>query len=353
MSIKLKILEFENTNVKQENIELKNKITSLNENSTGRLMEKIKELEFQIKLVHEENANLKIFLKNNEITIQHFKKISNINENNNLIDKKNDENCKSSSFEQKNSDQCNICNNNVNNLEDISKCRLCFNLSVICKSCTLKCSFCKESFCMNHLNTCGICDILACRGDTNICEGCNRNVCRKCFDIDVFCSNCEWIFEKNSKDKLIIIEENGYLCKTYNTSNCMASAVLGNKKFSVGVHKWRLKIKSPICKMTDFGILIFQNLHEVNSFENCNSNIANAVNKSNKISIKQLGTVSFNKNISEIYFCLHLINNEKKFQIDIGDHKLKFDLSGHYFLPYFILCNNSILLTHHFVISNK
>jgi hypothetical protein len=392
-------------------------------------------LENEITKIKEENCNLKVFIENNNLTINELRKKINLknfnpynsqlnetnekvinkleetqspennyysfkDEPNNSLDGKGSPNI-SQILHNVNNTQLNISDNNINtssqklNQQNVSKisiknytcaictqevsiktstkCKICKD--VICLYCKDNCFICFQNFCSAHIKNCEKCTNTVCRGDISVCDGCNSAHCRKCFDEENICDICNWQIDPVNKDKLILVENDGYVCRTYSTANCLSSLAVGNKVFKNGLHKWEMKIKSPICKLTDFGVLILEkedytfifekNLINKQGRQVMSKSVTSSSNSSdkifaklNKISVKELAPQILNKQFnSSFIFTLDLkgINDIRKFSVDIDSKSYEQEIKNDakFFLPYFVNCNNYIILRHIFILSNN
>ncbi len=207
-----------------------------------------------------------------------------------------------------------------------------------CSDCIIKCEGCDKLFCLKHTFGCDVCKLRKCREEMLKCLGCNRTQCRKC--LSEVCVNCDWRFQ-NVYDENIALENNDHICTVKTSNECVNKICYGNKIFGLGIHKWEVKIKFPLCQFIDFGLIKLpsNNINDIGNFSDCE-----------KISIKSLSYFTAN-NYCNIPLVLSIDMVSKVFSFQVNECKVERKVEGDYFLPYFQLCNNSISLKHYFIIN--
>jgi len=241
--------------------------------------------------------------------------------------------------------KCNMCGKLIVDIKSTEKCRVC--KSLLCSNssnnpnCGKKCFYCKNYSCSIHFNSCEDCKQTFCLADLNFCNSCKTRKCILCTNKNN-CTNCSWQFDNRIKDKLLIIEEDGMLCRSLKTSGCVSNLCVGNQIFNKGVHNWELEVKNYLCNAMDFGLLAMKS----KSYSNISQ-----VSNSKKISLFQVMPEIFsNIQYDIIKFKLDLIN--KLFTIEFSNiRKIEIILDQEYYLPYFSICNNEIRLFHNYKVS--
>ena len=210
------------------------------------------------------------------------------------------------------------------------KCSKCYEST--CENCAAKCYSCSAGLCRKDVKTCGLCYQKGCRQHLTVCFGCGTDQCAMCFKVK--CINCEWRFSADNKDKLAIVENNGFSLKALGTAQCSGNMCLGNKMFKSGLHKWEIRVKQPLCTESDFGVLILN--EEVFEFDK-RSNYK-------KISFKVLFPFLAEKQISDpVKFTLDL--TQKEVLVEYKSIRISKSVSSfNFFLPYFLICNNTYIL---------